>query len=252
MSSVAKVFFAALLFCFVIPVNARDVYILNLQENGGKDCMARGAKELQGIYRLGIDGAEQDSISPIASSCLKEGIFLPFARKLIEKGQVDRVIFMTISQEGSQLTDWLNDGPLKEKLARAIEAARLKKVKFDYGLWQGGLINRDLLTSNYVSSVRKVVKSVSLSIPVEKWLMGLSASCDRAENEPAMTIRKEPLLNRFSGPDIGMLGTEYRSDACTLNDAGTKELAKLWIDALARADKKSLEYQKESLLYYFK
>lgn len=252
MSLVAKVFITALMLFFIIPTNAKNIYILNLQENDLKKCMTENVRGLNGIYRLGIDGVERSLAESIASMCLDEKILIPFARKLIEEKKADRVIFLTINQENSKFEDWINNGEIKKKLASGIETANLKKIKFDYGVWQGGLINRSSLTKTYVSSIRKIVKSVSLSISVEKWLIGLSTSCDRAKNEPGMNIRKEPLLNRFSGPDIGILGTDYRSDTCTLNDAGRDELGKLWIKAFVSADEKSLRYQKESLLYYFK
>lgn len=253
MLSVVKAFIAVVLLCTVFPVVAKDIYILRLEENGVADCKGIFKENLQGIYRIEIDGEERE-LSKIRENedCLDEEVFLPFAKGLINKGEATRVFFMSVSQKNTHLIDWLGDSKVQKDLSLAIKTSNLKNIKFDYGIWQGSLIDREFFKDKYVSNVRKVIKLTSLKVPVEKWVIGLSSSCDRRKDEMALTIRREPLLNRFAGPDIGILNEKYRSDVCTLNEKGLDSLAKLWKDAIIFADEESKKYQKESLLYYFK
>lgn len=253
MSSVVKIFVATLLLFFLKAAVARDIYILVLQETSPAQCKVEDFAEINGIFQVGRDGKLLPARSPWAwANCTGGDILLPIGQELIRQGKAERVIFMPVSAENTKLQDWLPNGPLHQKMMSALNTAKHQNITFDYGFWQGQLIDTPSFSPDYVSTVRRVVKSATLGIKVEKWLTALSAKCARSLDEPALAIRKEPLLNRFSGPDIGVLGHSYRTDICTLNAAGRNQLARLWIDAINKADIASEKYQKESLLYYFK
>lgn len=254
MLSVARAIIIPLLFFCMPQVVARDLYILNLQENGSKkkECINQDFIDLRGIYRIDQDGFEQAIAKPLSPvACLDERLFFLLSRFLIDKGQASRVIFLTVTQDKSGLNDWFNNGVLQKKLTLAIETTKAKNIKFDYAFWQGAFTSQKL-SANYFSDIRKVMKAVSLKVPVEKWLISNSVPCDLNERKPRTITLVEPLLNRFSGPDINSVIENYQNGTCQLNDVSENKLAKLWANHLILADEESLKYQKESLLFYFK
>ncbi|PHV29703.1 hypothetical protein CSQ93_00755 [Janthinobacterium sp. BJB426] len=183
---------------------------------------------------------------------MSDGVLLPLGQEIIKSGMADRVVFLPIGITGTNVRDWLEGGRGYKKLKLALDTASFHNIKFDYALWQGRLISDKFTRSNYVNDVRQVIKSMSLSTKINKWLIGLSASCDRIIGKQVPEIQWAPLLNRFPGPDIGALSTADRSDPCNVNDFGKKVLVQHWLRAINNADTKSEKYQKESLLYYFK
>ena len=250
MLSVAKFFIAALLIFCVEYGNARDMYVLAVQENISTMCEEKYLDKVEGIYEIDENGRKIPvGMKSSKENCGSIGSIVPLGQEIIKAGMAKQVVFMLINATGSDGN--LMDNQASRKLRSAIGLENSKNIKFDFALWQG-VLKKDNLNSSYSREVRGVVKSISLSAKVEKWVIGLSAYCHRPAGEPGISIRKEPLINRFPGPDIGALASEYRSDQCDLNDLGQKEMAKRWYAAMKKADIDSEKYQKESLLYYFK
>ena len=250
MLSVAKSFTAALLMLCSTFTHARDMYILAVQENASAVCEGKYFNEVEGIYEIDEGGNEIPAgMKSAKATCENMGNILPLGEEILKAGMVNRVVFMLVNATGSD--ENLMDDEASKKLKSAIDLANSKKIKFDFALWQGALMENNP-NANYSREVQGTVKSISLSAKVEKWVIGLSAHCHRAAGDPTISIRQEPLINRFPGPDIGTLAGEYRTDQCSVNDLGQKEIAKLWYAAMKKADIDSEKYQRESLLYYFK
>lgn len=250
---VAKFFFTVTFLLSFGSANARDIYLLVLQEGISKNCPLPGLVETQGLYQIDLDGREVFAHLPFPwTDCMSDGVLLPLGQKMIKSGMADRVVFMPIGIAGTNVRDWLEGGRGYKKLKSALNTASFHNIKFDYALWQGRLISEKFTRSNYVSDVRQVIKSMSLSTKINKWLIGLSASCDLIIEERVPEIQWAPLLNRFPGPNIGALNTADRSDPCNVNDLGKKVLVQHWLRAMNNSDIMSKKYQKESLLYYFK
>ena len=250
MLSVAKLFIAALLILCSNFTNAHDMYIFVVRENTFAICEEKYFDEVDGVYE--IDEGGREVLAGVKSSqdnCRNIGNIIPLGQEIIKAGMAKRVVFMLINVARSN--ELLIDDEVSKKLNSAIELANSKKIKFDFALWQGDLMKKNP-NSNYSHEVQGAVKSISLSAKVGKWVIGLSAYCHRPAGDPAIYIRQEPLINRFPGPDIGVLAGEYRADHCSVNDLGQKEMAKRWYAAMKKADIDSEKSQKESLLYYFK
>ena len=252
MSLAVKFFMAILLFFSLETANAKDVYLLVLQEAVSKDCEVANLVDTDGLYQVGVDASAVSIRLPLSwPGCIDLGFLAPLRNKMVESGMADRIIFMPIEIAGSTLKDWEAGGIFHVKLKSALEVANSHNIKFDYALWQGRLIHADFSRSSYVSDVRRLIKSISLSTKIDKWIIGLSASCIGV-GVRALPVQWAPLLNRFRGPEIGDLEEIYRSDRCNLNQAGQKEMVDRWFSAMKNADIESEKYQKESFLYYFK
>ncbi|EZP41385.1 hypothetical protein [Janthinobacterium lividum] len=250
MLSVAKLFIAALLILCSNFTNAHDMYIFVVQETPFAMCEGKSFDEVDGIYEIDEGGREIPAgTNSSQDTCRNMGSIIPLGQEILKAGMAKRVVFMLTNVARSD--EILIDDEESKKLNSAIELANSKKIKFDFALWQGNLMGKNP-NSSYSREVQAAVKSISLSAKVEKWVIGLSAYCHRPAGDPAISIRQEPLINRFPGPDIGVLAGEYRTDQCSVNDLGQKEMAKLWYAAMKKADIESEKYQKESLLYYFK
>ncbi|MDN2704564.1 hypothetical protein O0881_21510 [Janthinobacterium sp. SUN100] len=254
MFSGVRFFVVAMLFLFSFSTNARDLHILVMQEGGAADCReAPHEKKVQGVYLLDLNGQETPArLSTGRTDCAADNISVLLGQKMIQTGIAERVFFMSISASGEHVHDWLTGGALYKDLQLAVKAEKLKKIKFDYALWQGWFIDEKLTESQYNGEVRRAVKSVSLDMKVEKWIIGRNGKCGQKKTAHTSSVKWEVLLNRFPGPDIGQLNDEYYSGNCGMNELGQNALAQLWFDTIKSVDIASGKYQRESLLYYFK
>lgn len=249
-----KFFIVTVLLFLVGSASARDIYILVIQEGAPENCKVELFGAIKGVYQIDLNGREISAQSPFLwADCMEGNILLPLGQEMIKLRMADRVIFMPIGTAGTNVRDWLVGGRVHQKLKLALDTANLKNIKFDYALWQGRFIGEKFPQSNYISDVRAVIRSISLNAKIEKWIIGLSVSCEGATGEQEVSFPLwAPLINRFPGPEIRALDSVYRSDQCSFNELGQKALAQLWFRAMTDADSASKKYQKESLLYYFK
>lgn len=248
-----KFFIAVLIFFSLGIASAKDVYLLVLKEAIPKNCEAINLGDTEGLYQVGLDTREVSGRLPLSwSGCMDFGFLAPLRKKMIESGMAERVIVMQIEIAGSNLRDWEAGGRFHVKLKSALVVANSHNIKFDYALWQGRFIPANFDRLSYVGDVRRLIKSISLSTKIDKWIIGLSASCIGENGAKTLPVQWAPLLNRFPGPDIGEFENVYYADRCNLNQAGQREIVHRWFSAMKKADIESNKYQKESLLYYFK
>lgn len=230
---VAKLFVVVLLMICSTFTHARDMYILAVQESSVAMCEGKYFNEIGGIYEIYRDEGEISvEMRSVKDTCKNMGVIIPLGQEILSAGMAKRVFFMLINTIGSSDGRVIDD-EVSGKLKSAIELANSNKIKFDFALWQGVLMGNNP-NSKYIREVQGAVKSISLNAKVEKWVIGLSAYCHRPAGTPGISTRQDPLINRFPGPDIGALASEYRSDQCGLNDLGQKKNGK----TLVRRDEK--------------
>ncbi|NVI81426.1 hypothetical protein [Janthinobacterium sp. BJB401] len=253
MLSGVKIFLVIPLLLFSVSTSARDLHILVMQEGGTAACREVAHEKVQGVYLLGLNGQETPArLSTGRADCAADNISVLLGQKIVQAGIAERVFFMTLGASGERVDDWLTGGVLYKDLQLAMKTAKLRNIKFNYALWQGWFADNQLLESKYEGEVRRVVKSVSLGMAVEKWIIGRNGKCGEKNTTHATSGKWEALLNRFPGPDVAQLDEKYRSGNCSLNELGQNTLAQLWLSKIQSVDIASVKYQKESLLYYFK
>lgn len=253
MLSGVKFFLVIPLLLFSVSTNARDLHILVMQEGGAVDCKEVAHEKVQGVYLLDLNGQESPArLSTRRDECASGNISVLLGQKIVQAGIAERVFFMTLSASGERVDDWLTGGLLYKDLQLVMKTVKLRNIKFNYALWQGWFADSQLLESKYDGEVRRIVKSVSLGMAVEKWIIGRNGKCSEENTAHATSGKWETLLNRFPGPDVAQLDKKYRSGNCALNELGQNALAQLWLGKIQSVDIASKKYQKESLLYYFK
>lgn len=253
MLSVVKTF--ALFFCLFLfdAASARDIRILVLNEVSSSKCDAKNVANVQGVYQIGLDGSELPFRSPFSwDECADGTLLTSLGQDILRSGMADRVIFMPVGVEGSHIEDWLAGGRAQEKLKLALHEAVSKNIRFEYVLWQGALVDGMISASGYQSNVQRILKVVKMNIVVDKFIISNSISLRREKFSRNVMHPWDPLVGRFAGPDLSGLGNAYRSDDGNFNLLGKRKVAQLWLRSMQDANAKSLQYQKESLLYYFK
>lgn len=253
MLSVVKFHIAILLLFFSTSAISKDIYILLLQEKTSSTCKVEMLDGVKGVYQLGLDGQEIPvHSSSFSGNCMESGIWISLGQEMIKSAKASRVIFMPVGAERTTIHDWLEGGRAREKLKLALVKANDKKINFDYVFWQGGLIDHSFSEQNYQMKVQKVLKLVKLNARVGKFIISGSVNCSGKSHSNNEDYRWEPLLKRFSGPNISELGSQYHTDQCEFNELGNRKMPQLWLRAINEAEIVDRKYQKESLLFYFK
>jgi hypothetical protein len=253
MLSVVKFLVAVIFFLTFNSASSKTINILILQEYVSSDCRVKLSDVPDGLYQIDLLGEDQSvQFSFSQSDCFDPTVFLTLGQAMIKSGMADRVVLVPIGTLGTGLHDWLMGGRAYEKLKLAMKKANDKKIKFDYVLWDGGLIDAGFSASNYQSDVKKILKEVKLGAKAEKFIISKSVSCKAGSAAQEHTYRWDPLYKRFAGPDIGRISREYYADKCDFTEAGKKKIAQLWLESINKADIEDRGYQKEALLYYFK
>jgi SAM-dependent methyltransferase len=189
------------------------------------------------------------------SDCEKGTVWNLLGQEVIRAAIAEKVLFLPAVVQHARARDWLSD-PARGKLALALKMAKARNIRFDYAILQQGCSDVGTDSREYLNDMRRVIRWVSLTVRPEKWLVSQSANCPGPNGGRLRAVQvqigRNPVFNTFQGADATKLSAFYHAADGTLNEAGRQRLADLWLDALKRAELSSAQYQRETLLYYFK
>ena len=253
MLSVVRVALVATVILFKNVAVARDLNILILQETYPVECEITEHPGVDGVFQFNQDGERIPAKGGGAwNDCDNGSFLLPFGKQLIDSGMASSVTFMPVGLRGSSVKDWATGGAAYGKLQSALKVANRRQIKFDYVLWQGGIVDYKLEFGKYHESIAKALKSVKLNTRAQKFIILKSITCRDLAHPPEIPYQWNPLQNRFDGPNLSGLGAEYYADRCSLNASGNRKMAQLWKQAIDNAEIEGERFQRESLIYYFK
>lgn len=256
MSSAVKGMLAACLVLVSVSASARDISVLVLGDQSAANCHAHPYAALPDVFVLGADGRERMAADPLEwSDCKGGSIWMPLAARLKRQSGVDKVLLVPIAINGARSSDW-QAGMAVQRLNTALAAIRKRGVRFDYAIWQQAGADAATPGTLYFDQMRRTIKMVTLTVPVDKWVIGQGGGCGgsklahiaRAQDQ----IAHQVILHRFPGASMADLGPDAQAPDCSLTPAGQEIMAQRWFEAMQRTDLLSQRYRKESLVYLFK
>lgn len=230
-----------------LPASSREVQILVVGGAALESCRELHNSNEPRVFRV-QRGSALDSVRgrSCVSACAVEGVWSALGEQMIERHNADAILFFVIGTPNTRAQDLLPRGSQSAGLMMTLDIANAQKVTFDYALWHGAQV----ASKADVTSLSRLMRAISLSVPVRKWLVARGAGGPVRAGE-AMAVHQKalinPILNRYSGPDL--TGVEHPADACGVT---RERFARLWSGAIDAAEMWGLRYQKESLLYYFR
>lgn len=236
---------------------ARDLYILVIGEGAAANCNAVRSGPVPGVYQIGLDGQEKSARDPLEwSGCTGGSIWIPLGQGLIRQGLAEKVVFMPVAVPGAQIRDWSENGRDFPLLARAMTMANARHITFDYALFQQGYSDIDTQPVLYRDGLRKLLRTISFTVKVKRWLVAQGTGCRRDAVGPILSIHKEVArahqINRFEGPLYQDIDSAYLDGDCNFTGPGQVRMAQMWLEAIKKSNSVDDKFQKESLLYYFK
>lgn len=255
MSSVVKFWFAMMLMMSGVA-GAREINILVIGDASAAGCNEYLFAAAPNVLQMGKDGNVKLAQDPLErSGCPGGGIWVRVGQQLVSMGIAQRVVLFPVGLPETHVVDWLPGNKAYQSLQTALELAERKNIHFDYALWQQGGADVDIKASRYFNRLRSVIKDITLRVHIGRWIIGQggcpgvsSAGAEMAEAKMGSLL----IYNRFAGPDTATLSQTYRYGSCGLNKAGQYRLADMWVHSIVDADKRSEQFQKESLLYFFR
>jgi hypothetical protein len=255
MSSVVKTILGLVLVLLPGLASARDIYVLVVGDQSAANCHSRMYGPVEGVYLLGEDGKERQAADPLTwSDCRAGSIWMPVAARLKQQPGVDKVVLLPVAVNGATAEDF-NIGAAAARLSAALTAAKLRHIRFDYALWQQSMPDRSTPGNLYMNQMRKVIKSASLKITIDRWLVGSEGCSDTPLSDVAraqVKLAKQVLLNRFPGPIDVRLDSHAQLPDCRLTAVGQETMARYWFNAIRRADQLDRHYEHEALISLFK
>lgn len=256
MSLVVKFIALILLLISSKFATARDIYILTLGDSLASNCNEHAYPAQNSVFTLHQNGILEIARNPLMlKNCYRGSIWLPLGKELIASKMANRVIFFNIEKPNASIDQWLPNGEMWPNIEAAMSLAQKQGFKFDYALWLQGASDVHRTSSTY--PLAKVLKLISLQIPIEKWIIARFSAC-YGQSNPVIertqvhVIEGGGLLRRFAGPNINELDKRYKTDGCYLNQSGQEKVASLWLESMTRADRRNSEVQSESLLGLFR
>jgi hypothetical protein len=256
MSLVVKLVFAWIL-TLAATAQARDLNFLILGEGSAANCNEHRFSPAPNVFQLKIDGKlELATDPPAGAGCSGGSFWIPFGQGLIDAKLAKRVTFLSIAAPKASIVDWLQGGKEAEELKAAMALAVRDNVHFDYVLWQQGYSDGNSRSGYYYSNLLTLIRYVRSKVKVGGWIIAKGAGCPGVVREGVENAQERmgrlPLFNRFAGPDTSALDRSYGFGECGLNLAGQTHMAAMWVQAVSRAEKDAVRFQKEALLYYFR
>jgi hypothetical protein len=236
---------------------ARDLTFLIIGEGPAANCNEHRFTPAPNVFQLNLDGSlTLASDPPGGAGCSGGGYWIPFGQKLIDAGMAKHVTFLSVAAPRAGIADWLQGGREAEKLKAAMALAIRQKLRFDYVLWQQGYSDSDSRSGYYYGNLLTLIRYVRSKVKVGGWIIAKGAGCPGVvrpgvENAQERMARL-PLYNRFPGPNTAALGRTYSFGECGLSTAGQTQMAGMWAQAVSKAEKDAVRFQKEALLYYFR
>jgi hypothetical protein len=238
--------------------NAREIHVLIVGDGVAANCNAHQFGPVSGVYEVTKTGAQKPARDPLElAGCDGGSVWLPLGAEMIKTGFANKVVLVSVAVSGGRTRDWLQSGSAYGRLGMFSRNADAKPIRFDYALWYQGNQEPGGDTLEYFNDLRRVVRSISLDLNVDKWIIAQGGGCVEGKDligiaNAQSLLAKNPVLNRFPGPDIHKATYDVRGGSCRLDREGQIDMAHKWLNAIKRADADALKYQKESLLFYFK
>lgn len=256
MSSVVKVIISLAIALLSGMASAADLHVLVIGEGAVANCNERRFDAPAYVSQIGLDGTEAPGGDPFVWSDCKGGSIWPLVgEQLHASGFAQRIVFMPVTMEKASLADWSGSGRASSKLKQAMAVVRQRGIRFDYVLVQPGISDSTNSADQYFNSLRNLVTYASKNEMQAKWVIAKGVGCPgqtTPQLERAQAIyAKQPLSNRFSGPDFSQLPRSLASAGCMLNEEGQRQAARMWAASIRGAAATSAKYRKEALLYYF-
>lgn len=240
-----------------LNLEARDLYVLVVGQSISANCNEHVFEESTGVYQVDLNGDLKPAKDPFEwADCDKGAMWLPLGTKIVTSGFANRVIFMPIGVGGTSVSDWQPGGRAFGKLKSALSLANQKSIKFDYAFWHQGSSDYGQDPIIYGKALSQVLTFISLNTKVDKWIVAQHSKCgsqyDHRIAKEQKNISLNPQFRRFPGPNTNEFGMEYRYDGCHLNRSGQEKMAELWFNSIMAAEKIDYNFQRESLLFYFR
>jgi hypothetical protein len=254
---VAKLVLILGLMSLLPSAQARTLRVLIVGEGVAANCNVKRFSAVSGVYELGPDGRENPAHDPFEwSECKAGSVWIPLGEKLIKAGLAEKVVFMPVTAERARASSWLTNGPARNSLTAALNVLSKNSLTVDYALFQPGCSDKATPSPDYLNNLRMMVKSTSLAVRIDRWILAQSPDCPREDGERLRSLQRQigrnPVFNTFIGPDLSKVGDSFRDERGYLKAEGQTMLAELWATAILNARAASEKYQRESLLYFFK
>lgn len=258
MSLVARAVLALL--CFFLWENSahsRELTILVLGQSLSSNCNEHRYEESPQVFQISLRGEKVPAKDPMEwAGCNGGSIWVPLGQKLLKSRVTDSVVFMPIGVAATRVSDWQPGGRAYPKLQAALNLAKRRGMAFDYAFWWQGTSDSGINPREYHYRLRSVLKQTSIEIPVGKWLIAEHSGCPPGADLRIAAVQRavgaDFRLERYPGPNVNSVGPEFRFDGCHLNQAGQDLVADAWLKAVQMAEERSIPFQKETLIYYFK
>ncbi len=143
--------------------------------------------------------------------------------------------FINVAKGGSSIRDWKLESDYFKQLIRVIEDSKPYGVRAI--LWHQGESDKGMTSDEYytrlVTLIHEVQKVAKVNIP---WLVARATYGSGKISESVRSAQKRLWDDgiAWQGPDTDSLGQPYRetSDRVHFNEAGTREVAKLWVEKI--------------------
>ncbi len=191
-----------------------------------------------------FDGGCYMATDPLLGATESRGNFAGrLGDMLIQGGSFDTVVLAPISVGGSRVEEWTIGGARHRRLQVAIKRASEAGLAFTHLLWHQGETNAghgpDYRT--YFESFMNIygaLRSYGVAAPV---YVAQASVCNSPPNEVIRSAQRDlvnPALGILAGPDTDTIGAEDRFDGCHMAESGLIKHAKLWVDILARGERR--------------
>ena len=214
-----------------------ELRILVIGQSIASNCNEHVYTAVDNVFQISKDGSIKAASDPFEWADCKQGsIWIPLGKKIIEAGLARKVTFMPIGVSGSKVEDWQEGGPAFGKLNSAIGLIQAQGINFDLAFWHQGSSNAGMDRASYMWRLGSVIDYVNSKVKINRWLIAAHSRCwgvyDQNIESAQLTIGNAPDLNRFLGPNNNLLGDEYRTDTCHLNEKGQEKMASMWVESV--------------------
>jgi hypothetical protein len=219
-----------------------ELRILVIGQSISSNCNQHVYGPVANVYQFGLNGDIKDAKDPFEwADCSSGSMWMPLGKKLIDAGVARKVVFMPIGVSGTSVQAWQEGGVAFAKLNRALEIINQRGIEFDFAFWHQGSANSGTPADVYTESLSAVVGYVNRNVKIARWLIAVHSRCggpaDLSIEAAQLAFGNAPGLGRYLGPNTNLLGDDYRSDRCHLNEKGQEAMASMWLDSIKSAQK---------------
>jgi len=218
------------------PASSHPLRVLALgQSNAGNhgEPPGRGAAAADFFF----EGACYRTAGPVPGATGRGGALWPVLAPLLAKATNRPVQFAVLAVDASRLKDWIEPGPLRDRLIQSLADQRRNGFIPDLVLWQQGEADardgtgRRRYRQQFLDLV-ELLRGQGVAAPV---VAALSTRC-RSTGSPAIraaladAAATDPGIHL--GPDTDTLEGAMRYDGCHFSQVGMNAAARLWLASL--------------------